>query len=210
MRRPGYRLFAATMGLAWLMCGAAPQDVPPELFRVTASIGGCAATVVEPFQDKSGKWHWLAITAAHCCRDGESKPVKLLWPPSDKRNFNGKVVYRDINNDVAAVTFNPVDTVPFAKLGERPGEGDGVFTVGYPSGQLKGKPSTVIGNRTTDKSITIADDIWYGNSGGGLFKDGKLVGVASSRTGLSGPSYFASTEAVQIAYHSAAVSLGFE
>ena len=203
-------LIGAVIVLFWFAAVAKAQEVPIELFQVTASVGGCAGTVVEPFQNAKGEWKWVVITAAHCVGEGETRNVKLLYPPSQKKEFSSKCIYRDRANDVAVLSFNPIAPVPFAKIGEPPPEGAEVFTVGYPSGELKGKPSTVTGNNLTGKHLTIRDDIWYGNSGGGLLHNGNLVGVASSRTGSSGPSIFARTESVKLAYHVASVQLGFQ
>lgn len=194
------------------------STVPAELYQVTAFTGGCGATVVEPFQDSKGKWHWLAITAAHCAGEGSTTPVKLLWPPSQSRSFSGKVIFADRSNDVAVIEFNPESPVPYAKIGDRPAIGDDVFTVGYPSGNLRGKASTVVKTPHVGDDIAIAEDIWFGNSGGGLFnRSNKLVGVASARSGnqfvphkSASPSIFAGTFAVGRAYHVAAVRLGYK
>lgn len=202
----------AVTALMFTMAAKARGDelsVPPELFAVTVKVNGCAATIVKPFQDAKGQWHWLAITADHCVKMNESVRVRMIWPESARDEFPGKVVYEDSRSDVAVVECHTTKPLPFVEIGEMPATGATVFTVGYPNGKLLGKASTVTNNRSTTRSITIRDDIWYGNSGGGLFESGKLVGVASARTGATGPSWFAGTDSVKSAYHASAVQLGF-
>jgi len=173
-------------------------DVPVDLYRVTAQVGGCAATVVRPVQDAGGDWHWLAITAGHCVRDGQQVRVKLNWPPSDRREFDGRVICRNDDPDLAAVEFNPERPIPYADFADATLAP--AWTVGYPGGELLGKAVNV---EAAGNMIQVSGDIWYGHSGGGLFQNGKLVGVASERDGQGG-SYF--TPAV-VARHLAEIKI---
>jgi S1-C subfamily serine protease len=162
-----------------------PTEVPADLYRVTAQVGGCAATIVRPVQDAKGDWHWLAVTAGHCVRDDRWVKIKLNWPPSERKEFDGRVIYRSDDPDLAVVEFNPGAAIPYADVASATLAQ--AWTVGYPYGALLGKSVEI--KKTTGGTIQVAGDIWYGHSGGGLFQDGKLVGIASARDGR-GAGYF--------------------
>ena len=197
-------LIAFTVAL--LACAISNAEVPAELYSFSATIGNCSATIVKPFE-KDGKKTWIAITAGHCVRNGESKTIKLVWPEDVVLSTTAKVVYDDSKADVASLIFtSDVESIPFCEIGAAT-LGGTAHVIGYPAGiGLGGKELRITSRRASDSLIGSAD-IWYGNSGGGLFQEGKLVGVASARDGR-GTSYYADSVAVSKAYHVAVSAAG--
>ena len=145
----------------------------------------------------------VVLTAAHVVRDAAGGSVEIVFP--DGRQFPARVRYADPRRDVAVLvvaTRQPLPTVPLGGRNPRPGEP--VVSVGYPGG---GRQRTLSGRVVsvgrwsgyTEASMSASQ----GHSGGGLFCDGRLVGVL---WGSNGTSLYASLGDVRAALDAAGLS----
>lgn len=193
--------------------GLDEATVPAELYAVSVSIGNCSGTVVPPVQDTKGNWHWLVLTAGHCVRTNELRRVEVLYPPDVRATYDGRVVVDDNVSDVAVIEFTPPQALPYvalAPVADLP-DGSQVYTCGYPGMRgLFGMSTSVIRNPFTKPRVAVKGWVEHGHSGGGLFADGKLVGVASEHDNHrdKGFSLFSHPSDTHRVYHQAAEKLG--
>ena len=158
-------------------------DVQSSLVRIESGRSGAGAGTV---------WHseGLILTNSHVARGG--RPTVHL---SDGRRFRGKVLARDRQLDLAAISIGSND-LPTLRLGDsnslRPG--DWVFAFGHPWG-IEG--AATAGN-VIDQGDRLPERPWFGrdwlavalhyrpgHSGGPLVdSSGRLVGI---NTAMAGP-----------------------
>lgn len=123
------------------------------------------------------------LTNNHVVEEADEIQVKL----SDKEEYQGKVIGRDQNTDLALVKIEATRDLPAAVLGDsdRLRVGDWVIAIGNPFGlehtvtvgivSAKGR---VIGSGPYDDFIQTDASINPGNSGGPLFNlQGEVVGI---------------------------------
>ncbi len=123
------------------------------------------------------------LTNNHVVEEADEIQVKL----SDKEEYQGKVIGRDQNTDLALVKIEATRDLPAALLGDsdRLRVGDWVIAIGNPFGlehtvtvgivSAKGR---VIGSGPYDDFIQTDASINPGNSGGPLFNlQGEVVGI---------------------------------
>lgn len=120
----------------------------------------------------------LIVTTWHVVQDRKSW-VKVRFP--DKTEVLATVVKTDRMWDLAALRIEAV-TVPPIEFGDVPKIGDVIVVGGYGSGSYKAASGPLV--KFVMPSASNAGDIMQvdaqvrsGDSGGGMFKDGKLVGV---------------------------------
>jgi serine protease Do len=112
---------------------------------------------------------------------------KILVKLSDGKEYEAKVIGKDVKTDIALIKIKPNDSLPVAETGdsERLRVGDWVIAIGNPFGleqtvtagivSAKGR---VIGAGPYDNFIQTDASINPGNSGGPLFNmEGKVIGI---------------------------------
>lgn len=140
----------------------------------------------------------LIVTNNHVAGSSNSLSIRL----SDERQFEGRVVARDPEKDLALVEIDAAG-LPAAQIGDstrvRPGQL--VITVGHPYGQVNyltfgiicaaGQTATAHGPRSGDL-IQMDAKIGPGNSGGPLLDvEGRVLGInamVAGRLGMAIPS----------------------
>jgi len=122
----------------------------------------------------------LIVTNWHVVKDRKSW-VKVRFP--DKTEVLATVVKTDRTWDLAALRIEAV-TVPPIEFGDVPKRGDIIVVGGYGGYEAGYKAASGAVIRFCMPSASDAGDILQvdaqvrsGDSGGGMFKDGKLVGV---------------------------------
>lgn len=131
----------------------------------------------------------LVLTCGHIFRDSEGNGRILCDSFADGATpgIVGKLISYDLRRDIGLVSFRPgvsVHPVPVGGVGQRPKDGEAVFSVGCNRGadptvieneiiavnRYHGPPNLVVGGRPVD-----------GRSGGGLFDaQGTLIGVCNA------------------------------
>lgn len=136
----------------------------------------------------------LVLTAAHMMRKLKGKdpvkPISIIL--SDGRKAEAKLLGFNRESDFALLQItSPSDTRwPHCPLANKaPLTGEFCFTLGHPSGYLKGRPTQVRLGRITSHSTRNQDSYYLfadcniqpGDSGGPLFSmQGELIGINSS------------------------------
>ncbi len=165
----------------------------------------CSGTVVASAADIDGKVRTLILTAKHCV-PGRDEPITVNVPTYVQGRIVSEIAYRATVDEVSykhdlAVLVLPEGTpvLPHvAKLGAADValiEGETVWAVGFPKGEVRTLTEGAFGNRQSVKHSGVnggklteffraTTNIAGGNSGGALFhqaEDGsyKLIGVAS-------------------------------
>jgi S1-C subfamily serine protease len=108
------------------------------------------------------------------------------------KSFELEVVLKDKINDLAILRIKNPDsvfgTLPY-KLSTRPRNGESVFTIGYPLGEIMGQNQKISngiinalsGYQDDSRQLQISAPIQPGNSGGPLFDmKGNLIGITTS------------------------------
>lgn len=146
----------------------------------------------------------IVVTCAHVVANAKKIVVRL----SDNREFEGKVVAKDLQNDLAAIQLKnvPADSpLPAVTLEEQDVEvGDYILAIGNPFGVGQTVTSGIISAiaRNVRGRMLIQTDasINPGNSGGALISmNGNLIGIPNailSKTGANHGIGFAIPEAL--------------
>ncbi len=127
------------------------------------------------------------VTNAHVLKG--SSFVNVISNKKDE--FKAKIIFVDLNKDLAILKIDDKDYVPFkylpyniAKSGDI-SLGEEVFTLGYPRNEItysKGDVSAKTGYNNDTASFQIQMPANPGNSGGPLLnKNGEVVGILSTR-----------------------------
>ncbi len=146
----------------------------------------------------------IVVTCAHVVANAKKIIVRL----SDNREFEGKVVAKDLQNDLAAIQLKNVpenSPLPAVALEENDVEvGDRILAIGNPFGvgqTVTGGLISAIARNVRGRMLIQTDaSINPGNSGGALISmNGNLIGIPNailSRTGGSHGIGFAIPEAL--------------
>jgi len=156
----------------------------PSVVQLESDIGVGAGVVVE---------EGIVLTAAHVVSGTE----EVTATSADGTAYNGRVVGRAPEKDLAVVALDAAEDLPAASLSDAPAEvGQQVVAVGSPFGfsqsvsagvvsaldrELETPTGTLTGLIQTDTAINI------GNSGGPLADlDGEVLGIATAIASASG------------------------
>ena len=161
----------------------------PILASVRIPSGGGSGTIIGV--DKEG--YPIVLTAGHlggATRPGYQERIQL----TDGRQFKGTVIgglrdYSGSGNDFSLIKINSkvpdIPYVPVAGEAHEINQGDPALRIGCPGcGKFK-QSKTVIG-RIGSGTIRVTDRIYGGESGGGLFHNGRVVGVVSTTGDYTG------------------------
>jgi S1-C subfamily serine protease len=131
----------------------------------------------------SGVWidRDLILTAAHCTHDGLYSYVTYQTPAGDTEA--AYVARRDEASDLALLLAAvPPSHATAALAPGNPPEGEDVDIVGHPAGFVWTlSRGCVSGYRVRDEEhvrMQLSAPVFFGNSGGGAFVRGQLVGIA--------------------------------
>ncbi len=174
---------------------ADPGNVPP-LDPVVMVVQGAAVCGGVAISEE------VVVTAAHCVALGDGARIERR----DGARFHGRVIARDVGDDVAVVLV-PDAALSFAPLAvDAPRVGQGVFAVGHPyggvaggflSGTLAWSVSGGAVSAVGDRAVQITAPVNPGNSGGPVFDDaGAVVGVVSRRLRGDGLGFASSSASV--------------
>ena len=149
-----------------LSYGSEFNNIRQATHLVTGEFGTCSGVMV-------AEGHML--TAAHC---DQGILVVGVSP--------AKVLKKDEDADLLLLKVDM--GCPCVEIGEQPYVDDKVETIGFPLyGSIKlqilteGRVQGILPDRS--KFYSMTSPIMFGNSGGGVFKDGKLVGIVSALFG---------------------------
>lgn len=145
----------------------------------------------------------VVLTAAHVVRYASQGRVTVTFP--NGLHLAARVRYANPERDIAVLVVETKQFLPTVPVGQRtPRPGEPVKSIGYPGG---GRQRTLAGrvisigrwSGYTEASMSAAQ----GHSGGGLFHDGRLVGVL---WGSGGTSLYASLDDIRLALDAAGLS----
>jgi putative serine protease PepD len=173
------RFFAAiVLSLATLTCATAVAEEPvPQAVRVMV-------------QDSPNMWSAgsgtlvadnIIVTNNHVVIDRAKDGIVTVKFP-DGTTRVAEVVKVNVLWDLAALRIEPVDIEPI-ELGVRPTIGDVVTVGGYGPGEYQTDTGEVMGFYLPSNGLAVPDimcidtKVRQGDSGGGMFREGKLVGV---------------------------------
>jgi serine protease Do len=174
---------------------AASSSVEPAVVAIDTQEGGEADL-------RTGKGSGVIVTSTgyiltnfHVVEGATSIEVRL----ADRREFEGKVVGRDRETDLAVLKINVKEALPFAKFGdsEKLRVGDWVLAIGSPFGleqtvthgiiSARERETTSAGSSPFQKFLQTDAAINPGNSGGPLVNlAGEVIGIntqIATRTG---------------------------
>ena len=140
----------------------------------SVQVGGCSGTIIA----KGEQWAF-GLSVAHCATVGDS--VQVIVSPG--KTVQGTWLAKDESSDLALFKLPSVNVVSVAELGVRGGKCSGYGRHGNKA--LSYKASGLIIEKTTKRKLirdeyTLVDGKFdNGDSGGGVFSSGKLVGVIS-------------------------------
>ncbi len=149
---------------------------------VTGKVIG-SGTVIRRIKDEK----MLVLTAHHVVDDfiESGMPVVLRFPNGETRTMN--VAKHDKTRDLALLKSveNEKETGPYVELSdEYPLIGESVIVIGAPNGDsytvTNGIISNIFVNKNKVTQYRFTNAIWFGNSGGGIFRNDKLIGVVVS------------------------------
>lgn len=125
------------------------------------------------------------LTCSHCINLDININNGIL---SDDKNraIPGKIIFNDINNDIAILEIQNFNGVPLRIVNSDSAEiGNEVFTIGYPYNVFSEKTLTC-GNIAAFENglIKIDTSVNNGNSGGPLFNiNGDIIGIINTKLG---------------------------
>lgn len=166
--------------LACALFTASAGAVDPQLQAVRSSL---VAVDNEPINNSSGiiVGPDIVLTANHVVK---SRDQVWVYRPGDDTRYKANVVYRDKRYDLAVLKTIAEMPGPYAEVGTAsPIPGEKVLAIGQPlksdmvvmtDGYVSGFASGHHAKRVMHTSVPLS----FGNSGGGLFYQNKLVGIA--------------------------------
>ncbi|MEM8678957.1 MAG: serine protease [Planctomycetota bacterium] len=155
------------------------------IVRVTVDKAVATGVLVRVNRDKPAKggYEGYVLTAAHVFDfDRETRGIKVTYP-NGRRSKDCKPRYLDKDNDLALLwVWVPEQTVPAEFAHDQATRGDALEFSGLGGGvKLTSlRNFQAVASDPTDDNMIYADvSLLPGDSGGPIFKDGKLVGIIS-------------------------------
>lgn len=124
------------------------------------------------------------LTCAHCCSVNHDNEIL----DSCGNKYQGKIVFRDPDNDIAVLKVASVIGRPL-EIGNSDDVkiGDEVFTIGFPFARNKGLVAGHVSSIEKAGVIRLDASLNPGNSGGPLLnEDGLIMGIINMRFGAIG------------------------
>lgn len=145
----------------------------------------------------------VVLTAAHVVRDAPGGRVTVTFP--DGRSLAAHVRYANPKREMAVLTLSASRRLPTVPVGHQiPRPREPVISIGYPSGgRQRILAGTVVSVGRWDGFTEASMSAAQGHSGGGLFHEGRLVGVL---WGSNGTSLYASLSDIRSALDAAGFS----
>lgn len=156
-----------------------------------------SGTIVTPVEDGCGR-HWYVMTCAHGFPDGMSgkNDCKVTFASGP---VAATLKYCDKKNDIAVIEL-PLGEYLFTDIAtNKVLVGDKATTYGYPhAGVLHVMETRIVS--PTEKRNWTAGMVDHGHSGGGLFVNGKLIGVTNGISPTWKQTVYSSLDSVHRAY----------